>query len=66
LNQYNIEHGGEYEETRYLASRHHINPWFTEASAKIIEAGEMLVFDSDLIGPNGIFTIRDSGYRALS
>ncbi|MFM0370047.1 M24 family metallopeptidase [Paraburkholderia aspalathi] len=56
LNQYNIEHGGEHQETRCLASGHHTNPWFTEASAKIIEAGEMLVFDSDLVGPNGIFT----------
>ncbi|HKT98280.1 MAG TPA: Xaa-Pro peptidase family protein [Paraburkholderia sp.] len=56
LNQYNIEHGGEYQETRCLASGHHTNPWFVEASAKTIEAGEMLVFDSDLVGPNGIFT----------
>ena len=55
MNQYNMEHGGEYQETRLLASGHHTNPWFTETSDKIIENGEMLVFDSDLIGPDGIF-----------
>ncbi len=56
MNQYNIEHGGEYQETRLLASGHHTNPWFTESSDKVIENGEMLVFDSDLVGPDGMFT----------
>ncbi len=56
LNQYNIEHGGEHQETRLLASGHHTNPWFTESTNKVIENGEMLVFDSDLIGPEGVFT----------
>ncbi|SDD76438.1 hypothetical protein SAMN05421548_12510 [Paraburkholderia lycopersici] len=55
LNQYNMEHGGEYQETRCLASGHRTNPWFTEAWAKIIEADEMFVFDSDHIGPNGSY-----------
>ncbi|MEH6578477.1 MAG: Xaa-Pro peptidase family protein [Amphritea sp.] len=56
MNQYNIEHGGEYQETRLLSSGHRTNPWFSESSDKVIEAGEMLVFDSDLIGPDGVFT----------
>lgn len=55
MNQYNMEHGGEYQETRLLASGHHTNPWFTESTDKVIENGEMLVFDSDLVGPNGMF-----------
>lgn len=55
MNQYNMEHGGEYQETRLLSSGHQTNPWFTETSDKIIENGEMLVFDSDLIGPDGMF-----------
>lgn len=55
LNQYNIEHGGEYQETRLLVSGQHTNPWFTESSSKEIQNGEMLVFDSDLIGPDGVF-----------
>ncbi|MCS3470114.1 Xaa-Pro aminopeptidase [Pseudomonas sp. JUb42] len=56
VNQFNIEHGGEYQETRLLVSGQHTNPWFTETSDKVVTAGEMLVFDSDLIGPDGIFT----------
>lgn len=55
MNQYNLEHGGEAQETRLLSSGHHTNPWFTETSSKVIEAGEMLVFDSDLTGPDGVF-----------
>ncbi|WP_022953190.1 M24 family metallopeptidase [Leucothrix mucor] len=55
LTQYNMEHGGEVPETRLLSSGHHTNPWFTETSDKIIENGEMLVFDTDLIGPDGMF-----------
>lgn len=56
MNEYNIRAGGEYQETRLLTSGHHTNPWFTESSDKAIENGEMLVFDSDLIGPHGMFT----------
>lgn len=55
LNQYNMEHGGEHQETRLLNSGHHTNPWFTETSEKKIANGEMLVFDSDLVGPDGVF-----------
>lgn len=55
MNQYNIEHGGEYQETRLLSSGHHTNPWFTETSNKTVENGELLVFDADLIGPEGMF-----------
>ncbi|QMU58832.1 MAG: M24 family metallopeptidase [Boseongicola sp.] len=55
MNEYNMRHGGEYQETRLLSSGHHTNPWFTETTDKKIENGEMLVFDSDLIGPDGVF-----------
>ncbi len=56
MNQYNMEHGGEHQETRLLSSGHRTNPWFSETSDKVLEAGEFLVFDSDLIGPHGMFT----------
>lgn len=55
MNEYNLRHGGEHQETRLLVSGHHTNPWFTESSDKVIENGELLVFDSDLIGPDGMF-----------
>ncbi|MEM8707948.1 MAG: Xaa-Pro peptidase family protein [Actinomycetota bacterium] len=55
MNQYNLANGGEHQETRLLVSGHRTNPWFNEASEKVVEAGDMLVFDTDLIGPHGIF-----------
>ena len=56
MNQHNIANGGEYQETRLLNSGHRTNPWFSESTNKEIQAGEMVVFDSDLIGPDGMFT----------
>lgn len=53
LHQANIARGGEWIETRLLASGHRTNPWFHECSDKVIEAGEIVAFDTDLIGPYG-------------
>jgi Xaa-Pro aminopeptidase len=55
MNEYNMCNGGEHQETRLLTSGHHTNPWFTETSDKVVQDGELLVFDSDLIGPDGVF-----------
>jgi Xaa-Pro dipeptidase len=55
LHEANIAGGGEYIETRLLSSGPNTNPWFQEASAKRIEAGELVALDSDLIGPHGFF-----------
>ncbi|MCB0224246.1 MAG: aminopeptidase P family protein, partial [Anaerolineae bacterium] len=41
-------------ETRLLASGPHTNPWFHECSSRVIEAGDIVAFDTDLIGPYGI------------
>lgn len=49
----NIKHGGEWIETRLLASGDRTNPWMQECSAKIMRAGELLAFDTDLVGPYG-------------
>ena len=49
----NIRRGGEWIETRLLASGPRTNPWFQECSARIIEAGDLVAFDTDLIGPYG-------------
>jgi Xaa-Pro aminopeptidase len=32
------------------------NPWFQEASDRPIQAGELVSFDTDMIGPMGFFT----------
>jgi len=49
----NIVRGGEWIETRLLASGPRTNPWFQECSARIVEAGDLVAFDTDLIGPYG-------------
>jgi Xaa-Pro aminopeptidase len=53
LHAENIKRGGEWIETRLLASGQRTNPWFSECSAKAIEAGDIVAFDTDLIGPYG-------------
>jgi len=54
LHKVNIEQGGEWIETRLLASGGRTNPWFQEANDRIIRAGELVSFDTDLIGPYGM------------
>lgn len=53
LHAANIERGGEWIETRLLNSGPRTNPWYQEASARVIGNGDMIAFDSDLIGPHG-------------
>jgi Xaa-Pro aminopeptidase len=53
LHEANIRLGGEWIETRLLSSGPRTNPWFRECSMREIEAGDMVSFDTDLIGPYG-------------
>jgi Xaa-Pro aminopeptidase len=53
LHRANIARGGEWIETRLLASGPRTNPWFQECSSRRIEAGDLVAFDTDLIGPYG-------------
>ena len=53
LHQENIARGSEWIETRLLASGERTNPWFHEASHRAIQAGELVSYDTDLIGPFG-------------
>lgn len=53
LHAENIRRGGEWIETRLLTSGPRTNPWFQESSARVIEAGDLVAFDTDLIGPYG-------------
>jgi len=45
--------GGEWIETRLLSSGPRTNPWFRECSMRPIERGDLVSFDTDLIGPYG-------------
>lgn len=53
LHQVNIAKGGEWIETRLLAAGGRTNPWFQECSDRIIRPGDLISFDTDLIGPFG-------------
>lgn len=53
LHQVNIAMGGEWIETRLLASGERTNPWFQESSERVIRPGDLVSFDTDLIGPFG-------------
>ncbi|HEX9789425.1 MAG TPA: Xaa-Pro peptidase family protein [Kiloniellales bacterium] len=53
LHQVNIAMGGEWIETRLLSSGPRTNPWFQESGERIIQAGDLVSFDTDLIGPYG-------------
>ncbi len=49
----NVALGGEWIETRLLSSGPRTNPWFREASHRRIERGDLVSFDTDLVGPYG-------------
>ncbi len=50
-----IETGGDYVETRLLNSGARSNPWFQECSGKIIEKGELVLLDTDVVGRYGYY-----------
>lgn len=49
----NARSGGEWLETRLLACGQRTNPWFQESSDAVCREGEILAFDTDMIGPYG-------------
>lgn len=51
LNYTNLANNGDWHEARMLASGLRTNPWLQEATDKRIEAGELVGFDTDMIGP---------------
>ena len=53
LHKTNIENGGEWIECRILSSGQRTNPWMQESSNKVIQHGEIVAFDTDMVGPYG-------------
>lgn len=53
LHATNIAHDGEWIECRLLSSGPRTNPWFQECGNRVIEAGDLVAFDTDMIGPLG-------------
>ncbi len=54
LHAENIRRGGEWIETRLLASGQRTNPWFQECGPRIVQNNEIVAFDTDLVGSYGI------------
>ena len=54
LHSENIKRGGEWIETRLLASGPRTNPWFQECGPRIVQNNEIVAFDTDLVGSYGI------------
>ncbi|MEM8977873.1 MAG: dimethylsulfonioproprionate lyase DddP [Pseudomonadota bacterium] len=54
LHAENIKRGGEWIETRLLASGPRSNPWFQECGPRIVQNNEIVAFDTDLVGAYGI------------
>ena len=53
LHQVNVANDGDWIDGRMLCSGPRTNPWYQESSARKIEAGDLLAFDTDMIGPFG-------------
>ena len=53
LHRGNIARGGEWVETRLLTSGPRTNPWYQECSDRVIHDGDLVAFDTDLVGVGG-------------
>ena len=54
LQRANYMRFGEWMETRILASGARTNPWYQEASVKPVVEGEIMAFDTDMVGAYGM------------
>ena len=55
LNYANLANDGDWHDGRMLASGSRINPWLQEASPRKVESGDLVGFDTDMVGPFGYF-----------
>ncbi len=55
LNYTNVANQGSWHEGRMLASGPRTNPWLQEASPRRVECGDLVAFDTDMMGPMGYF-----------
>lgn len=55
LNYTNLANHGEWHDGRMLASGSRINPWYQEATQRVIQSGDLVGFDTDMVGPKGYF-----------
>ncbi len=50
-----IAHGGDYVETRLLNSGPRTNPWFQECSDRVLQVGDLVALDTDVVGRHGYY-----------
>lgn len=55
LSYANLANDGEWHDGRMLCSGPRTNPWLQEASMRKVEAGDLVAFDTDMVGPYGYF-----------
>lgn len=53
LNRASHIRGGEWIETRILSSGPRTNPWFQECGPRVMREGDILAYDTDMVGPYG-------------
>lgn len=53
LHQVNIANDGDWIDGRMLCSGPRTNPWYQIASDRVVETGDLLAFDTDMVGPFG-------------
>jgi len=53
MNYVNLTNDGDWHEGRMLASGPRTNPWLQEATDRKIESGDLVGFDTDMVGPFG-------------
>ena len=53
LHQHNIAQGGDWCDGKMLCSGPRTNPWLQEATQRVIQSGDLVAFDTDMIGPMG-------------
>ena len=53
LHQVNIANDGDWIDGRMLCSGPRTNPWYQQASDRVIEPGDLVAVDTDMVGPFG-------------
>ncbi|WP_416972175.1 M24 family metallopeptidase [Streptomyces sp. 4F14] len=51
-----FSHGALHAEARLLCSGPRTNPWMQEATHRVVQNGDLVAFDTDLVGPFGYLT----------
>lgn len=53
LNYTNLANNGDWHDGRMLSSGDRVNPWYQEASNRKLLEGDLVAFDTDMVGPFG-------------